>query len=364
MAVVAGAAAVAAAAEPPAHDDGLQTRGGGLAAQGDALPVRGVGIGWRPEIAQVVAGLPGLGFCEVIAEAITPAAPPRGVAELRALGTAVVPHGVRLGLGDADGVAPERIAHLAACAEAVEAPLVSEHVAFVRAGGREAGHLLPVPRTREALDVLVRAVRRTRDALPVPLALEPIAALFDWPEDEFTEGDFLTELLHRTGALLLLDVANVYANARNRGQDPSAVLDRFPLDRVAYVHMAGGAEHEGLYHDTHLDPVPAEVFALLDEVRERGATPAVMLERDGRYPPAAALHAELTTIADTAHLPTPTSRESPTPDTRVPHPSHASPPPGTRESDLSARDSDIPAPASGTSGRGASVDGLPPGGRR
>lgn len=382
---MAGAAAVAAAAELPPRRDGLPARQ-------NALPVHGVGIGWRPEIAQVVAGLPGLGFCEVIAEAITPAAPPRGVAELRALGTAVVPHGVRLGLGDADGVAPERIAHLAACAEAVEAPLVSEHVAFVRAGGREAGHLLPVPRTREALDVLVRAVRQTRDALSVPLALEPIAALFDWPEDEFTEGDFLTELLERTGALLLLDVANVYANARNRGQDPSAVLDRFPLDRVAYVHMAGGAEHEGLYHDTHLDPVPAEVFALLDEVRERGAAPAVMLERDGRYPPAAALHAELTTIADTARLPTPTPRESPTPDTRVPHPSHASPPPGTHESDggaresstsarapnvparepdvparepsRPARESDVPARASGSSGRGAGVADLPPGGRR
>lgn len=309
MAAVEGAAAavgaaVAAAAEPPARPR-------------DGVALQGVGIGWRPEIAQVVAGTSGLGFCEVIAEAITPAAPPRGVAELRARGTAVVPHGVRLGLGDAEGVSSTRIAHLAACAEAVAAPLVSEHVAFVRAGGREAGHLLPVPRTREALDVLVSAVRRTRDALPVPLALEPIAALFDWPEDEYVEGDFLTELLDRTGALLLLDVANVYANARNRGQDPSAVLDRFPLDRVAYVHMAGGAVHDGLYHDTHVDPVPAEVFTLLDEVRERGAAPAVMLERDGRYPPAEALRAELAAIAATAQLATP--------DTPVPHSAHASP---------------------------------------
>ncbi len=47
----------------------------------------------------------------------------------------MIPHGVRLSLGGADPVE----AHLAACAAALDAPLVSEHVAFVRAGGHDAG---------------------------------------------------------------------------------------------------------------------------------------------------------------------------------------------------------------------------------
>ncbi|GEL19704.1 multinuclear nonheme iron-dependent oxidase [Pseudonocardia asaccharolytica] len=42
-------------------------------------------------------------------------------------------------------------------------------------------------------------------------------------------SSFVTELLERTDALLLFDVANVYANARNRGTDPVAVLDALPL---------------------------------------------------------------------------------------------------------------------------------------
>lgn len=269
----------------------------------------GAGIGWRPEIAGVVANLPGLRFCEVIAEALAPATPPRGVAELRERGVAVIPHGVRLSLGGAEPVEAARVTHLAACAAAVGAPLVSEHVSFVRAGGRDAGHLLPLPRTREALDVLTANVRRTQSELDVPLALEPIAALFDWPEDELTEPDFLTELLERTGALLLLDVANVYANAVNRGQDARAVIDRMPLARVAYLHMAGGSERGGLYHDTHTDPVPEPVMSLLEYTVSRMPTPpAVMLERDGRYPPAAELEAEYTAVATAAgHR---TSRES------------------------------------------------------
>jgi uncharacterized protein len=271
--------------------------GAAAVAEPAGLPV-GVGIGWRPEIAAFVGSCvgpgPDLAFCEVIAEALAPAVPPRGVVELRERGVPVVPHGVRLSLGGTDPVAAERVSHLAACARALDAPLVSEHVAFVRAGGREAGHLLPVPRTAEALDVLVANVARTQAELDVPLALEPIATLFDWPEDAYAEGDFLTELLDRTGALLLLDVANVHANAVNRGQDPEAVLARFPLERIAYVHVAGGVEHDGFYHDSHTAPVPSRVLELLD-VLDRPAP--VMLERDGRYPPAAELAAEMGTIA-------------------------------------------------------------------
>jgi uncharacterized protein len=273
--------------------------GSGLAAQGG----RGVGIGWRPEIAGFVAQLPGLHFTEVIAESLPPRGPvPASLAALRDRGVQVVPHGVKLSLGGADPVDPARVDHLASCAERLQAPLVSEHLAFVRAGGVEAGHLLPVPRTREAVDAIVANVGRTQRGLQVPIALEPIAALFDWPDAEFTEAEFLTEILDRTGALLLLDIANVYANARNRGESPVDLLDRLPLDRIAYVHVAGGAEHDGLYHDTHTDPTPPEVLDLLAALCDRCSPPAVMLERDGHYPAAEALTSELDAIADAAGL--------------------------------------------------------------
>jgi uncharacterized protein (UPF0276 family) len=262
----------------------------------------GVGIGWRREIAGFVADLPGLRFTEVIAESLPG---PGGVllaglVELRERGVTVVPHGVRLSLGGAEPVEPARVEHLAHCAGLVGAPLVSEHIAFVRAGGTEAGHLLPVPRTWDAVAAIVDNVRRTQADLPVPLALEPIAALFDWPDAELTEAEFLTEILDQTGAGLLLDVANVYANARNRHEDPLSLLDKLPLDRLAYVHVAGGAEHDGLYHDTHTDAVPAEVLDLVRELCARHRPPAVMLERDGDYPPAAHLRGELDAIADAA----------------------------------------------------------------
>ncbi|MDI9937579.1 DUF692 domain-containing protein [Rhodococcus sp. IEGM 1351] len=265
-----------------------------------ALIGPGVGIGWRPEICGIIDRLDGLRFCEVIAESLPVRRRGVGVPdELRSLGVPVVPHGISLSLGGADGVEQHRIDHLARCADALGAPLVSEHVAFVRAGGLDAGHLLPVPRSAEALNVLVRNVRRTQECLPVPLAVENIAALFDWPDDEYSEGEFLAELVERTGVYLLLDIANVYANARNRGRHAGEELRRLPLERVAYCHVAGGSERGGTYHDTHTDPVPGE---MLDLVRQwaSGGAPAMMLERDGNYPPARELFAELDAIADAA----------------------------------------------------------------
>lgn len=267
-----------------------------------------VGIGWRPEIAGVVTGLPGLQFCEVVAENLSLARIPEPLAALVARGVSVVPHGISLSLGGAEPLDLARVQHLGACAEAFGAPLVSDHVAFVRAGGLEAGHLLPVERSRDMLEVLVDNVRLAQEQLPVPLALEPIATLVEWPEQELTEGAFLTDLLDRTGALLLLDVANVHANAVNRGTDPVAELAAMPLERVAYCHVAGGSvDHDGLYHDTHAAAVPREVLDLLavalDLCRARGCDPAVMLERDDHYPAAAEITAELDAIATAAGRP-------------------------------------------------------------
>lgn len=260
-------------------------------------PGLGLGLGWRPQLAPVALHQPDLGFVEILADAFCPDHPlPLPLAEARRRGITVVPHGVGLGLGGADVPDRRRLRHLARLAEQVGAPLVSEHVAFVRAGGVEAGHLLPVARSRAALEVLVENVRIAVEALPVPLALEPIAALVEWPEPELDEAELLTELLDRTGALLLLDVANLYANATNHGFDPVALLDRLPLDRLAYVHVAGGARSAGMYHDTHADPVPTGVLELLVALDERAGVPGALLERDDRFPTAAAIDAELDAI--------------------------------------------------------------------
>ena len=174
------------------------------------MTLYGLGIGWRPEVSGIIAQLDGLAFCEVIAESVGNEIPPH----LGSLGVPVIPHGISLSLGGAEAVDQARIDHLARASQLLGAPLASEHIAFVRAGGIEAGHLLPLPRTYEAVDALVRNITRTQDGLPVPFAVENVAALFDWPDDELTEGEFL--------ALRNRDLPR---NCRRRRADRSAAPD-------------------------------------------------------------------------------------------------------------------------------------------
>ncbi|WP_282686614.1 MULTISPECIES: DUF692 domain-containing protein [unclassified Streptomyces] len=278
----------------------------------------GIGIGWRPEISAEVEALSGIDWVEAVAENLCADHLPDSLVRLRERGVTVVPHGVALGLGGADRPDPDRLAALAARAELLGAPLVTEHIAFVRAGGPltasprlEAGHLLPVPRTWDALDVLCENVRIAQDSLPVPLALENIAALITWPDEELTEGQFLAELVERTGVRLLIDVANLHTNHVNLGQDPAKALDELPVEAIAYVHVAGGVEKNGVWHDTHAHPVSEPVLDVLAELRSRVDPPGVLLERDDAFPPGAELAGELDAIRATLRKAAPSAGPGP-----------------------------------------------------
>lgn len=260
-----------------------------------SLPPAAVGLGFRVEVAADLLRDPGAAdFVEVVAEACSSNPAARREALALARMWPVVPHGVKLSLGSAEGVDADRAARLGALARELRAPAISEHVAFVRAGGREIGHLTQVPFTREAVRVVARNVAAARRHLPdVPLLLENAAWTFRWPGDELREADFFAEIAAATGCELLLDLGNLYANAINAGADPAAVLDAYPLDRVAMIHIAGGVTEGGFYFDTHAHAVPDAVFALLERfVTARGPVP-VVLERDDAFPPFDELRAEV-----------------------------------------------------------------------
>jgi uncharacterized protein (UPF0276 family) len=260
------------------------------------MPPLGLGIGWRPELALAIERREALGFVEVTAENIRLDDIPPALTRMAARGIPIIVHGLSLSLGGAERPDKRRLDHLVRVAQRLGATLVSEHLAFVRAEGLEAGHLLPVPRTRESLQVIVENVAWAKTMLPFPLALENIATLVEWPGAAMDEASFLAELLEQTDTALLFDVSNMYANACNGGWDPAVALSRLPLSRLAYVHVAGGTVRDDLYHDTHAHPVGAGPLALLEELCSRIAPPGVMLERDDDFPRESELEAELEAI--------------------------------------------------------------------
>jgi uncharacterized protein (UPF0276 family) len=259
-----------------------------------------VGIGWRPEIAADLLARPAaVGFVELTAEGCATGTAMREAGAVAEIWPVVV-HGVKSSFGSASGLDGDRVRKLAGVARTVRASVVSEHVAFVRAGDVEIGHLTGLPFTRDAVRVVARNVAEARRALPdVPLLLENVAWGFRWPDDAMDEGDFHAEVAEATGCDLLLDLGNLHANAVNAGRDPAELLARYPLERVAMLHAAGGVLEDGFYFDTHAHPLPDAVLDLLARTLAKTGEVPVVLERDASFPPFDDLAGELARIGAT-----------------------------------------------------------------
>ena len=268
-----------------------------------------VGIGWRGELAAgIFTHLDRIDLIEIIADDYF-RAPQR---ELRALTTlaAQVPitlHGVAMGLAGSESTATRRIDSMARLVENLQPESWSEHLAFVRAGGIEIGHLAAPPRTAQNVDAAIANIERATQIVGrVPL-MENIATLIDPPASKLDEATWTTNIIDGSGADLLLDLHNLYANARNFGTDPTELMLRFPLNRVRAVHLSGGkwiaepsiddgnlATPRRRLLDDHVHDVPNEVFDLLTIVSQHAAQPLdVIIERDGEYPDFHCLLAQL-----------------------------------------------------------------------
>lgn len=264
------------------------------------------GIGWRqPLAAGIFSNLDSIDVIEVIAENCVHARL-RERRSLRALGREVplLVHGVGLGPASVSAVDEHRLGDIARAVAALEPSAWSEHLSFVRSGGHEIGHLAAPPRNAATVHGAGHNLHRLRQVVGMAPAVENIATLMAPPASSMDEPEWVAAIAAAAGAPLLLDLHNLYANAVNFGHEPLAYLTRFPLQRVAIVHISGGVQIDvaaapaepriARLLDDHLHDVPDPVYQLLEALGERCPHPlTVVLERDGRYPAMGALIAQL-----------------------------------------------------------------------
>ena len=204
-------------------------------------------------------------------------------------------HGVSLSLAAAALPDAAQLQRLRRLIDRVEPVLVSEHMAWSSWAGRYVPDLLPFPRTHEALAHLVRNVVHTQDRLGRRISLENPSHYLVLEGHEWSETDFLGELVRRSGCGLLLDVNNVYVSTHNLGEDPLVYLDDFPLHAVTEIHLAGHAVDDTgatLLIDSHDAPVADAAWSLYHHVLSRGCARPTLIERDGDVPSFATLLAE------------------------------------------------------------------------
>ena len=201
-------------------------------------------------------------------------------------------HGVSMSLGSSDGLRADYLHRLRALVDAVDPLFVSDHLSWSRIEGFNSHDLLPLPYTREALDVVCANVDRAQSSLGRTILVENPSSYIAFRGD-MTEWEFLAAVCQRTGCGLLLDVNNIFVSASNHGFDPFAYLAGVPLRSVRQVHLAGHSQGRELLIDTHDRPVPDSVWALYEHLVARLGPTAIMIERDDGIPPLPELLAEL-----------------------------------------------------------------------
>ena len=211
-----------------------------------------------------------------------------------------ISHGVNLSIGSADPLNEDYLKKLKKLLDRVDAAWWSDHLCFTTVAGRYLHDLLPMPLTKEALAHVVARIKHVQAYTERPFLIENISYYMAVPGAEFTEAQFLSELLEKADCGLLLDVNNVYVNATNHSFDPFAYINELPLERVAQIHVAGHSKIDGVIIDTHGMPVIEPVFQLLQHVLSKTHVNAILLERDQNYPPFAELIAELKAIREIA----------------------------------------------------------------
>ncbi len=212
---------------------------------------------------------------------------------------ALVPHGLTLGFGTVDRYDPGYVRDLKALLDRIDAPWYSDHLCFAGTDGAFLHDLLPLPFTREAVDVVAARVKELSDAIERPVAVENVSYYADPAPPAMDEPDFVLEVLEAADCRMLLDVNNVYVNAQNHGFDPKSYIDRIPPERVVQIHVAGHmTRKDGIIIDTHGEPMCDGVYELLRHTLERMGPVPVLLERDQNIPPLDEVLEELRRLTD------------------------------------------------------------------
>ncbi|MBM7124463.1 DUF692 domain-containing protein [Dyella flava] len=195
-------------------------------------------------------------------------------------------HGVSLSLAadrDPDVVHLQR---LKALIERVEPALVSEHLAWSAWGDHYHPDLLPFPRTQDALVRVAANISRSQDTLGRRIAIENPTHYLTIEGHDWSEGDFLREIVRRTGCGLLVDVNNVFVSAHNLSIDPVAYLNAIPSDAVMEIHLAGHSvdTNGALLIDSHDAAIADGVWRLYQCLIDRIGPCPTLIERDGKVP--------------------------------------------------------------------------------
>lgn len=202
-------------------------------------------------------------------------------------------HGVGLSLGSTDPLSQAHLRKLDELARRIEPAQISEHLSWGSVNGSYLNDLLPMPYTEEAVEHMAQRVNQTQCYLRRNILIENVSGYVEFECSEMTEWEFLVEVAQRAGAGILLDVNNIFVNARNHGFAAEDYIRHIPRELVGEIHLAGHStqtyDDYDILVDTHDAHVCADVWSLYRFALEQIGPKPTLIEWDSKLPPVATL---------------------------------------------------------------------------
>lgn len=207
-------------------------------------------------------------------------------------------HGLSLSIGSPDELDFIFLRKLKQFLKETNAKIYSEHLSYAKCDNAHLYDLLPIPFTADAVKHVAERIRTVQDLLEQKIAIE-IVSYYTAVAPELTEIEFINSILEEADCDLLLDVNNVFVNGFNHSYDTRAFINRLPLERVAYIHMAGHEKvSDTLIIDTHGEAIIDPVYELFEyTMQQLKRDVPVLLERDFNIPAMQELQNEMNRIA-------------------------------------------------------------------
>ncbi|CAL8479536.1 DUF692 domain-containing protein [Caballeronia sp. S22] len=263
-----------------------------------SLPQR-AGVGLRAEhYRTVLESRPDIGFFEVHAENYMGAGgPPHRFLSAIRESYPLSLHGVGLSIGADRPLDPDHLERLRVLVDRYATQLFSEHLAWSSHDCGFLNDLLPVPYTAQSLARVADHIDEVQEVLGRQMLLENPSTYLAFEDSTYSETDFISAIVRRTGCGLLLDINNVFVASINQQRDPFAYIDEYPLAAVRQIHLAGHAQEmdenrRPLLIDTHDRHVADIVWELFARAIHRTGPIPTLIEWDLNIPDWPTLQAE------------------------------------------------------------------------
>ena len=195
-------------------------------------------------------------------------------------------HCVGNSLGSASGLDLKHLKDLKRLIKIIDPFLISDHISWGKVGNMHLNDLLPLPYTKESLQIITDNINQMQDFLGRQILIENPSTYLAFSNNEVDEAEFINKTCSKTGCKLLLDVNNIYVSSTNNKEfDPTEYLEALDKNIVGEIHLAGhskkqisdGKSDKEILIDTHNDVVCKEVWQLFDlAIKSFGQIPSLV----------------------------------------------------------------------------------------